>query len=129
MAAADRWFDEAYPGGAGLELFPSLDPKSWEIRHSDIRKAIRLAGKSAPGPDGITYRLWQELGETAVDSIWRAAQELQGEHAAAALEEAYQDEDMCNFNLGPWSSCRKSFPAQTRRATRCTQPKTLAHSA
>ena len=109
-AAADRWFDKAYPNGAGLEHFPSKAPENWTISRKDIRKAIRLAGKSAPGPDGLTYGLWQALGETAVEHVWAAAKDLQSEQAAAVLEEAYQDEEGCNFNLGtPGLPTKKSF--------------------
>ena len=59
-----------------------------------------MAGKSAPGPDGVRYRAWQGLGDLSVEILWQASQELQGEHAEDALEEAYEDEGKCNFNVG-----------------------------
>ena len=34
----------------------------WRIRRPDISNAIRFAGNSMPGPDGIPYRAWRALG-------------------------------------------------------------------
>ena len=41
-----------------------------------MRKALKLARKSAPGPDGISVLHWRALGEGAVDAICLAAKEL-----------------------------------------------------
>ena len=34
----------------------SFPDASWTIRRSDVARAIKLSGKSAPGPDGIAYQ-------------------------------------------------------------------------
>ena len=99
-AAVDRWFDKAYPNGKGLEDFPAMHQGNWNIRKADIKKAISMASRSAPGPDGIPYRIWQLLGGTAVDTLWQAAQELELPDAEEVLAQAYHDEDNCGFNTG-----------------------------
>jgi hypothetical protein len=107
-AAADHWFEKSYPAGQGLERFPDKHPDQWAIRRSDIRKAISLSNRSAPGPDGIPYKVWRLLGDTAVETLWQAAQELQRPDAPELLEQAYQDEEVYGFNSGLLFFCRKN---------------------
>jgi exonuclease III len=97
---ADRWFRKAYPDGKGLEDFPSKEPDQWSVRKSDIKKAISVANRSAPGPDGIPYKAWKLLGETAVNVLWRVARELQLPESKDYLQQAYRDEESCGFNTG-----------------------------
>jgi hypothetical protein len=56
--AGKHWFRRAYPDGQGMENFPFIDAENWQIRHSDVRRAVYMSNKSAPGPDGIPYRIW-----------------------------------------------------------------------
>ena len=100
MDATDAWFSQAYPDGRGLEDFPSRQADLWTVRRSDVEKAITVASRSAPGPDGIPYKVWQSLGDVAVEVIWRTAQELQLPDAGARIERAYHDEGTCGFNSG-----------------------------
>ncbi len=67
---------------------------------NDLARAVRLAGKSAPGPDGITYRAWKRFGETGLNVLWQATQNLQDLEAERYLEEACRDEAVCRFNEG-----------------------------
>ena len=85
--AGKQWFRKAFPDGQGLENFPARDAENRRIHRSDVRKAIDLSNKSAPGPDGIPYRIWRQLGGTAVEYIWQASQDLQSDQATDLLEE------------------------------------------
>ena len=57
------------------------------VTKGHIRKAIDAAGRSAPGPDGIPYRAWAQLGKLAVDVVHVAFVELSGEGAEALLQQ------------------------------------------
>ena len=72
-AAVDRWFDKAYPNGKGLEDFPARHSGNWTVRKADVKKAVSMANRSAPGPDGIPYKVWELFGSSAVDTLWQAA--------------------------------------------------------
>ena len=51
---------------------PQLDthPRQWTVRRKDIAAAIKHAKRrSAPGPDGIPYIIWQLLGDVAIDIL------------------------------------------------------------
>ncbi len=54
----------------------------------DIRRAVDLAGASAPGPDGIPYAAWKRLGPLAVDSLWGALKVLESDGGLEALAAA-----------------------------------------
>ena len=54
--------------------------------------AIRFGKKrSAPGPDGLPYGVWQALGELGVDILWGVALALEREDAPNLIDEAYRD--------------------------------------
>ncbi len=36
--------------------------QDWEISVGHVAKAVRQAGSTAPGPDGIPYSFWKEIG-------------------------------------------------------------------
>ena len=98
--AADTWFRQAYPDGRGLEGLAAIPPEQWRVCKSDVKRAIAQANRSAPGPDGIPYRVWQMLGDTAADLLWKCAGELQTTEAQRHLEQAYHDDARCEFNSG-----------------------------
>ena len=96
----ERWMLEAYLDGQGLDKLPPPESSAWKVRRRDIARAVRLAGKSAPGPDGIPYCAWQSLQDYGVDCLWDVMQELSSADITAKLEAAYHDEEACTFNLG-----------------------------
>ena len=49
-------------------LPPASDPK-WLVDKEHIKQAIAIAKESAPGPDGIPYKAWKKLGDTAVEVL------------------------------------------------------------
>ena len=93
-----RWLEAAYPGREGLDLPPPQD-NAWRVRRRDVARAVRLAGKSAPGPDGIPYSAWKALQAYGVDCLWAAMQEMCRDDVQDILDVAYYDEESCNFNL------------------------------
>jgi hypothetical protein len=98
--AARQWLGKAYPNSRNQDGFPNRYSHDWDVRPADIEKAINLAGASAPGPDGIPYAMWKQLGRPAVQMIWEVAQELHQPEAEATLAAAYRDEHHCGFNEG-----------------------------
>ena len=64
-----RWLQAAYE-----EEGPpcKAKPQEWTPRKKDLIRAIKIAGSSAPGPDGIPYAAWQRAGNGAVDILWAA---------------------------------------------------------
>ena len=95
-----HWLRQAYPGNEGLEHFPREDDGRWRIRMKDVAEAVRIAGESAPGPDGLHYETWKDMGEYGLNVLWAALQDLMHPNSAHILDEAYADEADCFFNLG-----------------------------
>jgi hypothetical protein len=98
--AINSWLRAAYPQGEGLEHFPAVPTDSWHIRRRDVAKAVRCAGRSAPGPDGLPYAAWKATGGYGIDLLWQSARQLGTDDSRNALETAYSDEPACHFNLG-----------------------------
>jgi hypothetical protein len=68
----------------------------------DIEQEIKVASKSAPGPDKLPYHAWKQLGAIGVDTLYAAAQALSSDEADQLLRDAYSDEadeGTHNFNL------------------------------
>ena len=75
----------------------------WNINREDIEEAIKVAGKTSPGPDKLPYSAWKQLGALGVDTLWAATQDLSTDEANQLLQDAYWDEaddGTHNFNLG-----------------------------
>ena len=83
-----------------MEDFPQEAGHDWSIRRADVAQAFRMAGNSAPGPDGIPYSFLQACGREAVDVLYAALGDLQSAEADRLLREAYWDEDEITFNSG-----------------------------
>jgi len=49
----------------------------WVLKHSHVREAILEAKESAPGPDGIPYKVWKRLVTLAVPIIHNVAVAMQ----------------------------------------------------
>ena len=75
---------------------------NWDITLEHVVRAIKLAPKTAPGPDGIPYLAWKRLGDFGADILFHAVGRL-GEHDAhSALcgMAGASGEDDHDFNLG-----------------------------
>ena len=66
------WFQGAYEEGT-----PTDTEEQWQLRKSDIAEAICLSGNTAPGPDGIPYKVWRQLGQVAVDPLHEAGPQME----------------------------------------------------
>ena len=72
------------------------DPAAWTPRRKDMVKALRLSGNSSPGPDGIPFSAWRQLGELGVYTLHEVATALRAEDSVTQLRAAYKDE--CEHN-------------------------------
>eukprot|EP00959_Pyramimonas_sp_CCMP1952_P013331 281131-Pyramimonas_sp.AAC.1 len=87
-----EWFCEDAGRANGLRAAARQmlgDTSAWQLRRSDIRRAVSLTTSSAPGPDGVPYLAWRRLGALAVDTLFDAAVELSEEHGRDSLLEAF----------------------------------------
>ena len=64
---------------------------AWRIRRKDIEAAIRHSGNSAPGPDGIPFKAWRNLGPLGVSILCDTATCLESANAQQCLVDAYHD--------------------------------------
>jgi hypothetical protein len=71
-----RWLAQDRNDKAGLleALRPHvLHASHWRLRRADVGRAVKMASKSLPGPDGIPHPAWQQLGQLAVNTLYDAA--------------------------------------------------------
>ena len=90
-------------------------PSRWNVDRQDIERAVKMASKSAPGPDKLPCKVWSQLGSIGIDTLWAAAQALSCDDAENLLRDAYWDESDGNghdFNLGTLV-CLPKKPAGT----------------
>ena len=50
---------------------------AWRVRRRDVVRALRLAGNSRPGPDGIPFEAWRRLEQLGVNILFAVAQQLE----------------------------------------------------
>ena len=120
------WLMEAYPQNKGQSRerkrkadgkpqwwtgLPAAESGQWEIRRKDLVRAIATSKNSAPGPDGLPYKVWRELGGLGVDILWDAMQELHELNAIATLHEAIGEDH--SFNAGIMACLPKTAIGQT----------------
>ena len=60
-----------------------------ETKRRNIIKALKLAGNSSPGPDGVPFAAWRALGNVGVDLLQEIAAAVRHEYSHNALAEAY----------------------------------------
>lgn len=77
-AGRQNWRQGPPPAGGGR----------WEIRRGDLARAIKQSKTSAPGPGGISHKVWRKLGEFGVDLLWGTMAELHETSVLAILEGA-----------------------------------------
>ena len=81
----------------------TTDAASWQVEDSDIAKAVKRAGNSSPGPDGIPYAAWKHSGDLAITTLHDAATALQSDDAPHLLDTMHGNDiqpDGHAFNLG-----------------------------
>ena len=83
------------------QLFPRTSPDawstglldkqhvSWKVLKKHVRKAIRYAKNTMPGPDGIPACAYKVLGEVAVDALYDVFEVLASDAGEDTLNAAY----------------------------------------
>ena len=61
-------------------------PSGLKLRRRHIKRAVKLTGNTAPGPDGIPFKVWRLFGDLAVDLLFDAFKGLIAEDALQELE-------------------------------------------
>ena len=67
------------------------DPGKWATRRKDIIKALKLAGNSSPGPDGIPFAAWRALKGIGITVLYDVARALRSESSQREMSEAFAD--------------------------------------
>ena len=63
-----QWLrEDAATGGS-----PPVDSPEWPPRREDVVAAVVASPNSSPGPDGIPFLAWRELGPLATDMLYAA---------------------------------------------------------
>ncbi len=94
-----RWIQE----DIGDDIpFAGIDVQEWMVDMDTLKKVIRRAGNSAPGPDGIPYKAWQALGDLGLQVLFGVLGEIGNEDLNELLKEGDVDagEGEHSFNLG-----------------------------
>jgi len=72
------------------------------VKEEHVRRAIRAAGDTAPGPDGIPYSFWKNLGDLGVTVLYDTLIALMADDSEAAMLRDYGSGDNrfgdCDFN-------------------------------
>jgi len=86
----DAWIEEEAGDPEGMqEKLKALSQECWDLLPEDVHRAVRSAGKSAPGPDGLPYAAWKSLGILGESILWKAGVLLMSEQGEEALESAF----------------------------------------
>jgi len=96
-----QWLeDEKARGPSSLHaLIANCHADDWNIRVQDVARAIKLSGKSSPGPDGIPFLAYKRLGPLAQGVLHKAILSLMQDGASDTLQEVFAAEDnQCLFN-------------------------------
>ena len=71
----------------------------WRVKPRHVQQAIDMAGKSAPGPDGIPFKACKKLGLLSQTVIWEALEDLSKPGAEDRLKEVMTGPGgHCTFN-------------------------------
>lgn len=91
---SDAWW-------AGVPSFADAMPE-FAVTTDHLRRALRAAGNTAPGPDGIPYAFWRGVGDLGLGVLEDALRELMLEGSDVALARSYGSSDsrfgVCDFN-------------------------------
>ena len=77
--------------GLFLTGLPESDSPRWAIKPRNVRRAIKLARDTAPGPDGIPSSAYKKLGEGAITILHEVATSLCTSTGVEELKQAYSD--------------------------------------
>ena len=75
----------------------------WRVRRCDVEQAIRAAGNTPPGPDGIPFAAWRSIKGLWVSILLGVARQLERKDAPEVLQQACADESDTGthgYNLG-----------------------------
>jgi len=104
-ALLHAWMSELFPhnGDGGWKTgIPKGDDPRWKVLRKHIRRAIRTAKSSMPGPDGVPAMAYKCAGELSVDILYAVLETLSSPNAEADLADAYRkmsQADAHAFNL------------------------------
>ena len=87
----EAWIRVSQRAGSGRVTAPA---GAWKLRTKDVQRALRIAGNSRPGPDGVPFGAWRRLGPLAVHLLWEA-----GRFLAAGLQADVTAHDSFNESL------------------------------
>lgn len=88
-----RWTAMAARAGAPHLSAPRA---AWRLRTKDIAKALRIAGNSRPGPDGIPFQAWRALGPLGLHILWEAGRALEmGLHTGDPAHDLFNESLLC----------------------------------
>ena len=80
---------------------PSLE-ECTTITDEDVGRAIRLAGASAPGPDGIPYSYWKGIAKTGEKVLADCIRSMAADDGIERMTDGYASVDdrfgECDFN-------------------------------
>lgn len=63
----------------------------WNIRYKHIKLAVDTSNNSSPGPDGIPFQAWRNLGHLANETLLAVTQALSKDNFKDTLTAAYHD--------------------------------------
>ena len=78
-------------GTPGRSL-PRLE-QDWRITRREMLSAIRSAGNTMPGPDGIPFAAWKALGNFGLSILCDVTWAMEDPQAETRLTQAYADEE------------------------------------
>lgn len=79
----EKWMSEERGRGCSSmhgEL-PSRGNPCWGISRKHVAGALKIAGDSAPGPDGVPFEAWRRLGALGPSMIYEVLRSVMQEGA------------------------------------------------
>lgn len=98
---ARKWMQEKKETVHSMHsLLPGEHDVGWKVTRKHVARAIKIAGNSAPGPDGIPFEVWRKLGPLGSSIIHRVLLSSMEEGAEARFDEARNIHgDLGDYNL------------------------------
>lgn len=119
----EAWMRVAERAGAQRLTAPA---SSWRLRTKDVQRALRIAGNSRPGPDGVPYEAWRRLGPLGVHLLWSAGRYLEcGLTPGVAEHDAFNESLLCCL---PKQSMREDAAGRQIYEPHNTRPLTITNT-
>ena len=80
------------------------DPK-WTVDKEHIKQADKIAKESAPGSDGIPYKVWKKLGDIAVDVLYDVAIFMKRNDSVQFLPKDFNQTFVCCLPKKVFGNC------------------------